>query len=192
VTSIAGDVRLLDGAGKELWARQMDSYLFAPTTVADVDGDGQPEIVAAAGSLYAFDVRGNERWRTPDYGSIARGAAVADTDGDGGLELLFGAQDRQFRMVQGSTGKPLWTFDATVRGHVYEGIDSGPLVDDFDGDGNLDVFFVAGKGTSDATRPENYGRAYALRLGPGRDAWPVFRGNLQRTGTRSPPACSGG
>ena len=56
------------------------------------------------------------------------------------------------------------------------------MVADFDGDGILEAFFVAGKGTSDATRPQNYGRAYALKVGPGRGKWPMFRANLRRTG----------
>jgi hypothetical protein len=62
------------------------------------------------------------------------------------------------------------------------------VVADLDGDGNLEVFFVVGKGTSDESRPQNYGRAYALRIGPGSGAWPMFRGNLKRTGT--PPKSS--
>ena len=53
---------------------------------------------------------------------------------------------------------------------------------DFDGDGTLDVFFVVGKGTSDESRPQNYGRAYALQAGRGKGRWDTFRGNLQRTG----------
>jgi len=62
-------------------------------------------------------------------------------------------------------------------------IDSGPVVADFDGDGTLDVFFVCGKGTSDKSRSENFGRAYAVRVGKGKGEWPVFRGNLRRTGS---------
>ena len=70
------------------------------------------------------------------------------------------------------------------KGHVYEMLDSGPVIADFDNNGTLDVFFVAGKGTSDKTRAENYGRAYALSIGKGEGIWPMFRGNLRRTGTR--------
>jgi hypothetical protein len=73
-----------------------------------------------------------------------------------------------------------------VKGHVYEWLDAAPIVGDFDGDGVLEVFFVAGKGTSDKTRQQNYGRAYALKLGKGKGSWPTFRGNLRRTGTRFP------
>ncbi len=86
--------------------------------------------------------------------------------------------------LDGATGKELWSYDATIRGHVYEGIDHAPLIADFDGDGTLDLFFVAGKGTSDETQSKNYGRAFALRAGKGKGSWETFRGNVRRTGTR--------
>jgi outer membrane protein assembly factor BamB len=181
--SIEGDVALLDAKGKAVWAQKVGGYLFAPTAVADLDGDGSPEIVVCSGSVHILGIDGKEKWRTPDFGSVARGVAIVDADGDGRPDLLFGASDRKFRAVQGRTGKEIWTFDATVKGEVYETIDSGPVAADFDGDGNLDVFFVVGKGTSDKTQKENYGRAYAIRAGKGKGSWNMFRGNLRRTGS---------
>jgi len=182
--SIAGDLTMLDGKGQPVWSKQPGGYLFAPTTLADVDGDGTPEIAVASGRLHLFDLDGNELWTTGNYGSIGRGAAAADVSGDDLPDLLFGASDRRFRAVDGKTGRELWAFDATTKGHVYESLDSAPIVADFDQNGTLEVFFIAGKGTSDGTRPENYGRAYALSLGKGSDQWPMFRGNLKRTGAQ--------
>ncbi len=187
-TSIAGDVCCLDAAGQVVWKRQVGGYLFAPTTVADLDGDGASEVVVASGRVHVLDARGDERWKTDSFGSIGRGVAVADANGDGRLDLFFGASDRKFRVLDGPTGRVIWSFDATVQGHVYEWLDGAPIVADFDGDGSIDVFFVAGKGTSDATRKQNYGRAYALRAGSGTGRWEMFRGNLLRTGTATPRA----
>ena len=181
--SIEGDVALLDAKGKAIWTAKPGGYLFAPTAVADLDGDGSPEIVVASGRVHAFGIDGQEKWKSAKYGSIARGVAIADADGDGKPDLLFGASDRKFRALDGQTGKEIWTFDATFKGHVWEMIDSGPVVADFDGDRTLDVFFVCGKGTSDKSRSENFGRAYAVRVGKGKGEWPMFRGNLRRTGS---------
>lgn len=179
--SIEGDVTMLDGSGKVVWTQQPGGYLFGPTTVADLDDDNKPEILVAGPRLFCFGVDGKERWRSPEIGSIPRGCAVAEMDGKSAV--LFGGSDRKFRALDGASGKELWAFDATIKGEVHEGIDSGPVVGDFDNDGNLEVFFVAGKGLSDKTRPQNYGRAFCLRIGPGKGSWPMFRGNLRRTGT---------
>lgn len=181
-SSIAGDVALIDAKGKVVWSKKVGGYLFGPTTVADLDGDGVPKIVVAGPGLTVLDIKGNEVWKGSHVGSVSRGVAVADLDGDGLPDLVYGGHDRKFRAVVGRTGKELWTFDATVQGHVYEWLDGAPIVGDFDGDGLLEVFFVAGKGTSDATRKKNYGRAYCLKAGRGKGGWPMFRGNLRRTG----------
>lgn len=181
--STAGDVALLDARGKPIWTKQPGGYLFAPTAAGDLDGDGKPEVVVCGGRVHVFDADGKEKWRSEDFGSVARGAVIIDADGDGKPDVLFGARDRKLHALNGATGKEIWAFDATVKGHVYEGIDSAPVVADFDGDGNLEAFFVTGKGTSDKTQKENFGRAFAIRLGKGAGQWPMFRGNLRRTGT---------
>ena len=36
---------LLDAKGKAVWTAKPGGYLFAPTAVADLDGDGSPELV---------------------------------------------------------------------------------------------------------------------------------------------------
>lgn len=179
--SIAGDIALLDGAGKVIWTKQPGGYLFGPASAADVDGDGRPEWVVCGGRIHVFDGDGNQRWQSPDFQSVPRGVAIAEWNGS--PTLFFGASDRRFRGLDGRTGKEQFHFDATVKGHVYEGIDCGPIVADIDGHGQLMAFFVVGNGTSDQTKSENYGRGYAIRLGAGRGIWPMFRGNLRRTGS---------
>jgi outer membrane protein assembly factor BamB len=179
----AGDVYALDKTGKQLWTLHLGGYLFAPTAVADLDADGSLDIVVPGDRITVVSASGKQMWQSESYGSISRGAAIADWNGDGTPDVLFGASDRKFRGLDGKTGRELFEYDATVKGEVYESIGSAPVVADFDGDGRLDVFFVVGKGTSDETKPQNYGRAVALKglagRGPG---WPTFRGNLLRTG----------
>lgn len=179
-SSIAGDLTLLDAHGKVLWEKQPGGYLFAPATIADLNGDGSPEIAVCGGRVHVFDLQGNELWKSADYRSIPRGAAVARMEQ--GPCLAFGAKDRSFRLLHGTSGEVLLQYDASIQKHVYEGIDSGPLIADFKDDGLLEAFFVAGKGTSDQTKPQNFGRACCIVLGKGTGEWPMFRGNLRRTG----------
>jgi len=185
INSIAGDVALLDGTGNKIWTKDLPGeYLFAPSTVADVNNDGQPDIVVCGAHVHVFDLAGKEIWKSANFQSIPRGVAAAEVDKK--IVLLFGSKDRHFRMMAADSGQALFDFDATVQGHVYEGIDSGPVIADFDGDGQLEVFFVVGKGTSDQSKAQNYGRAICLKLGPGTNQWPTFRGNPHRTGWWKP------
>lgn len=176
----AGTLYVLDTKGKLLWKDATNEYLFAPTTMVDLDGDRKREIVAIGSTTRAYQADGKLLWKA-DVGS-ARGPAIADIDGR--VTLVLGTQARSVVALDGSNGKTLWSFDTTCGKHEWEGVDNAPVIADFDGDGRLEAFFVAGKGTSDKSRPENYGRAYALRLGKGTGSWLTFRGNLRRTGCR--------
>lgn len=184
VSSISGDVALVDEKGMVIWKKDLNGeYLFSPTTAGDLDGDGRPEIIACGSRVHVFDLTGETKWTSGNCVSISRGVAITELNGE--PALLFGGKDRQFRALDGRTGKQLWAFDASIQKHVYEGIDSGPIVADFDGDGRLEAFFVGGKGTSDRTKAQNFGRAFAIRIGAGKGSWPMFRGNLRRTGSNS-------
>ena len=180
-SSKRGTLFVVDAKGALVWKKMLGEYLFAPTTLADLDRDGELEIVAIGQKTHVFSGDGALKWKA-DVGS-SRGPAIADVDGDGDNDLVLGARGRKAVALDGPTGRTLWSVDATAGESPWEELDSAPLVADFDGDGALDAFFVAGKGTSDKTKPQNYGRAFALRLGKGSGSWTTFRGNLRRTGT---------
>jgi hypothetical protein len=83
---------LLDGAtGEERWARKAFGP-YSPLAVADIDGDGVPDIVGFDGlHVVALEADGNTKWRSPDEASPRSElvtVSVADLDGDGVAEVI--------------------------------------------------------------------------------------------------------
>ena len=70
-------------------------YISAQATVADVDGDGQLEIIAGSDALYAWRLDGRALPGFPVRGGnfFASRPAVVDLDGDGQNEILIGCDD---------------------------------------------------------------------------------------------------
>ncbi|MBI4700976.1 MAG: VCBS repeat-containing protein [Deltaproteobacteria bacterium] len=143
----AGDCQ---GGPKELWCTSPNDLrvnVVASPAVADLDGDGQPTIVAGAArpgpnwktyGIYGFDANGN---RLPGFGtdqngqsvdmSVACGApAIADLDADGMAEVLVGFS------VFDALGKLIWHKPGAVGNDGF-----GPLTvaADLDDDGKLEV-----------------------------------------------------
>jgi outer membrane protein assembly factor BamB len=190
-----GTVWMLEGeSGKKVWEtkleKEMEGMVFGPTSLVDADRDGTPEIVVCGTCLHLLDAKGKEKWRNEyGYRSIARGVAVADVDGDGVDDLAFG-EGTKLRVVRSDTGKEIWSQELRGGKDEFEQIDNAPLLLDLNGDGRLDVFVVGGRGLSggDAKQADNYGRATALRAGPGKASkgggWLMFRGGPRHGGMR--------
>ncbi|MBX3461212.1 MAG: VCBS repeat-containing protein [Planctomycetes bacterium] len=174
-----GDVYALDAKGKARWHRHVDDYLFAPPTLADLDGDGKDELIFGGRKLYVVRAAdGTDVWGpTVVTHALDRGAVVADADGDGKPDVIY-FDGVKVLARDGTSGRVVFTFDTLLKGDIS----SAPIVADFDGDGALDLFFVCGTGTSENRGRDNAGTAYAVKLKGKGEGWRTFRGNLRRTG----------
>jgi len=107
-----------------------------PPTVADFDGDGKPEIAAAAGYGYViFEHDGQPKWFqvTQDLSSRVTGSSVFDFEGDGKAEVVYG-DELQLRIYEGTTGAVLFSL-CNTSGTLQE----YPVIVDVDNDGHAEI-----------------------------------------------------
>jgi hypothetical protein len=143
-----GRVRAVDpsGAARPGFPLETGFAVTGAPAFADLDGDGEIDLVAASQDfkLYAVSGRGTPLPGFPVAAGyrIYEGAAIADLDGDGRLDAIFTAADGLVHAVDG-TGRPLAGFPARVAARIF----AAPVVGDLDGDGALEIAVVAADGT---------------------------------------------
>ena len=122
-----------------------------PAAVADLDGDGDKEIIFTSFDMrcYCLDARGNKLWefvteggpqdepptKPPVNRTIDCAATIADLDGDGMYEILFTTHDEDYTSylyVLTHDGKLLWKYPILPS---Y----SDPAVADINNDGILEI-----------------------------------------------------
>jgi RHS repeat-associated protein len=136
-------------SGELLWqnAEVGDGY----TAVADVTGDGQPEVVVVSqGRLSLLDAHGRKIWGPVNHPGQDSGGhpVIADVDGDGYSEIGIGGRS-QYAMFN-HDGSVLWLIPVQ---DTSGGAVNGSAVFDFDGDDvpevlvidNFNLFVVDGR-----------------------------------------------
>jgi hypothetical protein len=167
-----GEVFVLDHTGTQQWKVQIPvddcaNNESGPPTIADFDGDGQPEIGVASADYYVvvdhntcnidnFSDAGcharNILWVLPnnDCSSRVTGSSVFDFDGDGNAEVVY-ADETALYIIDGRTGTVLYA-DTTHRSHTRIEL---PVIADVDNDGNAEIIVAenrAGGGTTPGLR----------------------------------------
>ena len=133
----SGRVFLLNHDGTVKWGPVYlpgSGYGGAPT-VADMDGDGIPEIgVAGARRYVVLRADGSILWTAPTQDrSTLTGSSVFDFAGDGTSEVVYG-DELNLHVYNGKDGKELYTIPNSD-GTIYE----LPVVVDVDNDNHADI-----------------------------------------------------
>jgi outer membrane protein assembly factor BamB len=178
--------------GTMLWTDTIPQSDMAPIEIADLDHNGDLEVVVTNNDWITFDERiwvldgmtGNVEWSYPTTFSSFRGCAIADINGNDTLDLVAGFYMGDVIAVEPYTGL-LW--QTNLQSHFspnvpWMDVDQGPLVADFDQNGKMDVFTIAGYGsyTPDSL---NAGIAFMFEAGNGHcPEWLMFRQDVQRNG----------
>lgn len=114
---------------------------YAAPIVADLDGDGSNELVAAYYDVFVFDSAMDLLAQNEDGdGRVYAPHVVADLDGDGTTEVVVG-RDHQVIALEWTGGtlgvKAGWPADTTTAGQAPEV--RGMAAGDLDGDGTIEI-----------------------------------------------------
>lgn len=145
-------IEVLDADGSHLWDYSLGYNYYRPShvTIADVDGDGEIEILTASAlhvgfwvdyhTLFVLNADGTLLWQQNmgDTSASASGVATQDLDGDGIWEVLWNGLNEGFTIMNGPDGTKLFNEKFTESGTILD----YPTLGDVDGDGYAEV--VAG------------------------------------------------
>jgi hypothetical protein len=122
-----------------LWTFKTNGVVRSSASIADINGDGNPEIIIGSFDMGVYCLGGESHdngfgliwdFYTGDW--VEASAAMADLDNDGELEVVIGSYDGNVYCLDGK-GEPKWSF-ATM-----DAVTSSPAVADIDHDQELEI-----------------------------------------------------
>ncbi len=145
-----------------------NNWILSAPALADLDGNGQMEIVFGVRTLNEMHVVKadgspfNENWPVELSGIPAFTPSIGDIDGDGELDIIASASNGTlYAFDLNAQTKPGFPVQAPSTGFSYQ----SPLLVDFEADGKLSIV-----GATHGDAPEYYIREHD---GTYRDGWPV-------------------
>lgn len=137
---------------------------YASPAVADLDGDGKPEVIWGSYDVVALNgTSGSLKWRAANGNRVWPSIAVADLTGNGSLEVIVG-RGGDLLTVYSNTGATLWSANPFGKGEIRT-----LAVDDLEGDGQLEII-VGRAGSGETKQLSVYAPNGSVRAG-----WPARR-----------------
>ncbi|OQY29659.1 MAG: hypothetical protein B6244_03055 [Candidatus Cloacimonetes bacterium 4572_55] len=134
-----------DGSVLPGWPQTTAESIQTSVAIADIDHDGEIELVATAGSVYLWEIDGSPMPLSPfDFSyPITSSPVLADIDDDDDLEIFFGGSNSSIWGVHHDLTL-IESFSQTVgdgspESETWEA--ASPAIGDIDGDGDLEVIF---------------------------------------------------
>ncbi|MCL5103321.1 MAG: FG-GAP-like repeat-containing protein [Armatimonadetes bacterium] len=182
-------------------AYQLDASIKSSPALADLDGDGKPEIIVGtdSGKVFAYNWQGRApvgwdggiKLDSSGVYPVQSSPVVGDINGDGKVEVVVGCNNGYVYAIyndgiahaqDGQSTSPIaWAGCCVPPGQTAANIFTSPVIDDIDNDGRVDILVAGDKGIYLFSLNAPYMQNPALY------PWPTFHHDNQRTGCITPP-----